>query len=84
MIVGNSFTNVGSGRVNTAQAPITPVTQVSTTAAERAPRIANMPTPIPIPSSTTSAPTTRTTLSLVPNVSIAHSFSGRGTQSMNT
>jgi hypothetical protein len=82
--VGSSLTNVGSGRVSTAHAPMTPVTQVSATAAARAPRIASTPTPIPMPSSTTSAPTTSTTLSLVPKVSIAHSFNGLGTQSMNT
>src|SRR6056297_4073255 len=83
-MVGSSFTRVGSGRVSTAHAPITPVTHVSAIAADRAPRIASTPTPIPMPRSTTSAPTTSTTLSLVPKVSIAHSFSGLGTQSMNT
>src|SRR6056297_85357 len=82
--VGNSLPSVGSGRVSTAHDPTSPITPVSAYAAARAPRIASTPTPTPMPSSTASAPTTSTTLSLVPKVSIAQSFTGLGTASMNT
>ncbi len=82
-IVGSSLASVGAGRCSTAAAPIAPMATVSAYAAGRRPRTASTPTMTPTTPITISAPRTSTTLSLVPNVSIAQFFSDRGTQSMN-
>ena len=76
--VGNIFANVGSGRMTTAHAPITPTATVSPYAMPFAPRTASTPMIPPRIRMTISAPATSTALSLVPNCSIAQFFSHAG------
>ena len=83
-IVGSSLPSVGAGRVSTANAPMIPITPVSAYAPAREPRIAMMPTVAPSASTTISAPETSTTLSFVPNCSMAQSLIDLGTRSMNS
>ena len=83
-IVGSSLPNVGAGRVSTANPPMIPITLVSAYAPARDPRMAMMPTVAPSASTTISAPETSTTLSFVPNCSMAQSFIDLGTWSMNS
>ena len=83
-IVGSSLPSVGAGRVSTANPPMIPITLVSAYAPAREPRMAMMPTSAPSASTTISAPVISTTLSFVPNCSMAQSFTDFGTWSMNT
>ena len=83
-IVGSSLPRSGAGRSSTAQAPRTPTPTVRIDARKRSPRTASTPTIAPMPRTTTRAPVTSTTLSFVPNCSMAQSFNHFGVTSMNS